>query len=318
MMYPIRIAAQRTGLSPATLRVWERRYPGIAPGRSDSGRRLYSESELARLSSLSALVRGGFRIGEVVELDDAQLERALAELSESLAVPPEKGPGSIEAPLNPGDTEPEALVERAVNAALAIDTATLEAVIEEAIRLHGQLDVVDTVVFPVTTRLARMAESGEAQPVHQALAEAALERVLARQSATFWGRGPQQASERPLLALAAPKGQKAGVGLLASMSHIFAAGWQPLMLGTNVPVADLVPAVHASGARGVLLAWISDGPDDGLAADLSGLRKRLPAEVPLLFGGRIPASLTESLVSAGLRHVSDMNKLRGMLRKIAA
>lgn len=316
MKYPIRIVAQRTGLSPATLRVWESRYPGITPERSDSGRRLYSEQEVARLSSLAALVRSGFRIGDVVQLDDAQLERALAELS---TVPAQaKGLHPSEASFDLGDTEPEALVARAVNAALAIDTATLEAVIEEAIRLHGQLDVVDTVVFPVTTRLSRMAESGEAQPIHQALAEAALERVLARQSAASRETSPIEASERPLLALAAPQGQKAGVGLLASMAHVFAAGWRPLMLGTDVPVADLGPAVRASGAQGLLLAWISDGQDEGLAADLSALRGQLPAEVPLLFGGRMPDSITKTLVSAGLRHVSDMNGLRETLRKLAA
>jgi len=37
--------AQRTGVSPALLRAWERRYGVIAPARSEGGFRLYSEEE---------------------------------------------------------------------------------------------------------------------------------------------------------------------------------------------------------------------------------------------------------------------------------
>ena len=69
MKYPIQIVAKQTGLTPATLRAWEKRYSAIVPDRTESGRRLYSEELLGRLKLLSRLVREGYRISDIAHLD---------------------------------------------------------------------------------------------------------------------------------------------------------------------------------------------------------------------------------------------------------
>ncbi|MBR43506.1 MAG: hypothetical protein CME18_03760 [Gemmatimonadetes bacterium] len=38
--HPIRVVAQRTGLSTPVLRAWERRYGVVTPNRSNGGQRL--------------------------------------------------------------------------------------------------------------------------------------------------------------------------------------------------------------------------------------------------------------------------------------
>ncbi|MGI9628958.1 MAG: MerR family transcriptional regulator, partial [Longimicrobiales bacterium] len=47
--YPIRIVAQRTGLTTPVIRAWERRYGTVTPARSEAGQRVYSEADLERL-----------------------------------------------------------------------------------------------------------------------------------------------------------------------------------------------------------------------------------------------------------------------------
>src|SRR5215203_3205606 len=49
-----------TGLSPATLRMWERRYEVVVPGRSPSGYRVYDDAAVRRLSAMRALVEAGW------------------------------------------------------------------------------------------------------------------------------------------------------------------------------------------------------------------------------------------------------------------
>ena len=46
-VYTIKTVVQETGIAPATLRAWERRYGVLSPGRSDGGYRLYSERDIA-------------------------------------------------------------------------------------------------------------------------------------------------------------------------------------------------------------------------------------------------------------------------------
>jgi DNA-binding transcriptional MerR regulator len=43
------MVAERTGLSPDLIRVWEKRYGAVQPVRTASNRRRYSEREVERL-----------------------------------------------------------------------------------------------------------------------------------------------------------------------------------------------------------------------------------------------------------------------------
>ena len=59
-MYTVKHAAAMTGISPATLRMWERRYEVVVPGRSPSGYRVYDDAAVRRLSAMRALVEAGW------------------------------------------------------------------------------------------------------------------------------------------------------------------------------------------------------------------------------------------------------------------
>jgi DNA-binding transcriptional MerR regulator len=48
--YTIGVVARRTNIHPETLRVWERRYQMVVPQRNLTGRRLYSEDDILKLS----------------------------------------------------------------------------------------------------------------------------------------------------------------------------------------------------------------------------------------------------------------------------
>ena len=67
-IYTIRTVVQHTGITPATLRAWERRYGVLSPGRSDGGYRLYSERDIAMLQWLRRQVEGGVAISSAVAL----------------------------------------------------------------------------------------------------------------------------------------------------------------------------------------------------------------------------------------------------------
>jgi len=45
----IGVVARRSQIHPETLRVWEKRYDMISPLRTDSGQRLYSESDILKV-----------------------------------------------------------------------------------------------------------------------------------------------------------------------------------------------------------------------------------------------------------------------------
>ena len=58
-VFTIKTVVQETGIPPATLRAWERRYGVLSPGRSEGGYRLYSERDIAILRWLKRQVDAG-------------------------------------------------------------------------------------------------------------------------------------------------------------------------------------------------------------------------------------------------------------------
>ena len=94
--HPIQVVARRTGLTADLLRVWEKRYEAVSPGRSATSRRLYSDADVHRLLLLRRATLGGRRIGQVAGLSTEELE-VLVATDEAAAAAAPRVPGSSRA-----------------------------------------------------------------------------------------------------------------------------------------------------------------------------------------------------------------------------
>lgn len=75
--YRIGAVARLTGISPDTLRIWERRYDVVAPERTPKGGRLYRQQDVTRLTMIKTLVDQGHAISTVANLPVEELNRRL-------------------------------------------------------------------------------------------------------------------------------------------------------------------------------------------------------------------------------------------------
>lgn len=75
--YRIGAVSRLAGVPADTLRVWERRYGVVAPVRMDSGSRLYSAEDVARLTLIKRLVDHGDAISRVASLGIEELRERL-------------------------------------------------------------------------------------------------------------------------------------------------------------------------------------------------------------------------------------------------
>ena len=88
--FSIGVVARRTQMHPETLRVWERRYELIVPERTDTGRRLYSEVDILKVSLVKQLTERGHAVSTVAKLPIDRL-KALLNVTGG-ATPAEKAP----------------------------------------------------------------------------------------------------------------------------------------------------------------------------------------------------------------------------------
>ena len=76
--YAIGVVARRTQTHPETIRVWERRYELIVPGRSESGRRLYSEDDIIKLSLVKQLTELGHSVSSLAKSTTDELRSLIS------------------------------------------------------------------------------------------------------------------------------------------------------------------------------------------------------------------------------------------------
>lgn len=70
--FRVSAVAEKTGLTAATIRGWERRYGVPKPSRSGNNYRLYEETDIAELESMKGHVERGVAPAEAAELVSAE------------------------------------------------------------------------------------------------------------------------------------------------------------------------------------------------------------------------------------------------------
>ena len=137
-VYRISHAARLSGVSADTIRIWERRYAAVEPGRDGSNMRVYSAEDVQRLGLMRRLIDAGARISDIAGLDAAALQGRLAESAPPVVNQP--GVGRI----------PVVLVGPGL-AALAAEISELQVDGRfdslAAMREHGRLSAATTLVL---------------------------------------------------------------------------------------------------------------------------------------------------------------------------
>lgn len=73
-LYSIQFVAKLTGINAHTIRAWEKRYQAVTPERNDSGKRVYNQKDVDRLTKLAELVKLGNTISDMARLSNENLE----------------------------------------------------------------------------------------------------------------------------------------------------------------------------------------------------------------------------------------------------
>jgi methanogenic corrinoid protein MtbC1 len=268
-MYTIKRAAERTGITAATLRAWERRYGIVAPRRSDGGYRLYDEEDVRALSLMAQLVSDGWTPS--LAADEVLRRLRAASPREGLATAGPGGPG-VEDEAGPASTPSAGHFGKAIiEAAVALDADALSTTLDEMFALATYEKVIDQHLLPAMEALGdawatrRVSVAGE-----HFVAHAVMRRLAARyEAASSVGTGP-----RVLLGLA--PGARHELGLFAFAVAARRLGLATDYLGADLPVEDWVSAVTSREPAAAVLALTTSADAEAVAHVVTAVRARRP------------------------------------------
>ena len=236
---------RRAGVSPEVLRAWERRYHLFAPKRTEGGFRLYSTSDLARITAMKRLLTDGMSASEAAQ----QILRGPA--------------GAVEAP----PPAPALLLQRIGalrSALLSFDETEAHRSIDRLLMEFDGETVMRSVFLPVLREIGELWKQGQLNVAQEHFASHLIRRRLGGMA-----RGWEDGSG-PRALLACPPDEEHDIPLLMFGIALGNRGWRITYLGARTPADDLVRAVDSVTPAVVVVA----SPDSlGLAGMSACLRK---------------------------------------------
>ena len=288
--YSVGRVSRLTGVSPDLLRAWERRYAAVQPIRTPGGTRRYRAEDIDRLRLLKAAVDSGHRIGEVAKLSSAELERRILN-----APVPERAP-----------------IEEVLHALERLDGGAAEQLISSQLAMLGPVRFAKEFALPLAQGLGDGWMSQRICIASEHLGSALLRSLLGSAlRPTVAHRGA------PVVVFATVPDERHEIGLLIAALTALGAGANPLYLGSDLPLEEIVLAARRTGAQAVAIGAVVTPPDE-LTSALLRLRAELPARVELWVGGAAARSLE---VPHGVQRLDSLTRLEQrveLLRMIAA
>ncbi len=275
-MYTIKEASQRTGVSVALLRAWERRYGIVAPTRTEAGYRLYDGEAIATLRAMRALVDRGWSPRQAAE---RVIAAAPVELDGLTTDPSTEDRSS---------SDPAAAF---VEGATRIDSRAIERALDDMFASGSFERVVEERLYPALAALGDAWADGRVDVAGEHAAAAA---VLRRLGMAFEAAGNASRADRPIL-VGLPPDARHEVAALAFATAARRAGLPVIYLGADVPAASWIEAVRLTGARAVVLG-VALEPDVTAAARVVTALGESASEVVIAVGGRRSESVRNGAV----------------------
>lgn len=285
--YRINVVAQKTGVSAATLRAWERRYGVPVPRRTESSYRLYSDEDIDLIQRVRSLCDGGMSSGEAARV-------VLAEFHQPDAPPPS------------ANLDIYAQVRDELIAAVhAFDPDALERAVNRALTLGSASIVGERVIVPVMTTVGNLWHAGEITVAQEHLASSILETTTRKLIGLV-----QPASGARRLVMGCFAEDEHVLPLYAASLHLAQAGFRIIMLGARTPPAAIHQAVGALSPVCVGLS-VTVTPKPHRARELVDAYASACDGTPWIVGGQGTTDLEEMITERGgtIVHEHDARKL---------
>ena len=305
--HTMKVVVRRTGLSPHVIRMWEKRYGAVTPARTETRRRLYTETEIARLVLLRQATRLGHSISQVAALPTEQLRILVdADAATTTLVPPRP-------PAHPDIVPAQSSIDACMAAVERLNAVELETTLMRARVMLSHTAFVDNVIVPLMQTIGELWHEGALRIMHEHLTSAVVRTLLG--SLTLAPGLPETA---PHIIVTTPAGQWHEIGALLIASTASVDGWRVTYLGPNLPAEDMAAAVQHDHARAIGLSIIYPPDDPHLPQELAKLRRYLGSDVTIFVGGRVSADYQEILASLGVVRPRDLQEFRRHLEALRA
>ncbi len=214
--YSIKELEELSGIKAHTIRIWEKRYGIVAPQRTNTNIRYYSDDDLKKLINVSLLNNQGVKISRIASLSAEDLVRQVAQLSQQEAAP-------------------ELHIDRLVVSMVDLDEQEFEQILSELIERFGFEQTLVDIVYPFLQKIGVLWLTGNITP----LQEHFISNLLRQKMLVAIDRLPLARKTAPGIVLFLPDDELHELGLLFSYYLVKKSGFRAFYMGQRVPYQDI-------------------------------------------------------------------------------
>jgi DNA-binding transcriptional MerR regulator/methylmalonyl-CoA mutase cobalamin-binding subunit len=301
-IHPIGFVSLQTGLSAHVIRAWEKRYGVVQPGRTSTGRRLYSDNDIQHLKLLQQATGSGHRIAQLSALDDKTL---LAIIANSV---------SADGPMADRQTDlatPSEFLEVCYTAILNLDEQAFEATLNRAAVMLTRPTLFEELILPLVVGIGARWAKGELKIINEHMASSILVSFLRD---ILFAYHPE--ATMPKMIVATPANHWHELGALIAAITAAEAGWHAYYFGPNLPAEEIAAAAVFKNAMAVSLSIVYRAGERQTLREIKRLRQYVADDVAIIVGGRGIRSCLTDLQQLNVLCPQDISEFRNMISKM--
>jgi MerR family transcriptional regulator, light-induced transcriptional regulator len=233
--YSINDLEKITGIKAHTIRIWEKRYNVVNPERTDTNIRYYNDYDLKKLLNISTLNKHGFKISEIIKMDNEKICDKIIEVSSTS--------NNYESHLN-----------NLVVSMIEMDEDKFEKVLSSAIIKLGFEKTITHIIYAFLEKVGILWQIGTINPAQEHFIT-----NLIRQKLIIAIDGQQNTpkTDSKTFLLYLPENELHELGLLFYSYIIKKAGHKVIYLGQSVPTRDVLEVMRIREADYIITYFIA-------------------------------------------------------------
>ncbi|MFN3841130.1 MAG: MerR family transcriptional regulator [Cyclobacteriaceae bacterium] len=232
--YSIKELEKLSGIKAHTIRIWEKRHHIVAPQRTGTNIRLYSDEDLKRIINVALLNNHGIRISQIARMTHEQINRKITELTEQ-------------------KSDNEIFIDQLVVAMVDMDEEKFEEVIAQLTKRYGFERTITETVYPFLEKIGVLWQAGTVNPAQEHFISNLIRQRLIVAGASL--PVPPKNARKAILFL--PEGEFHEFGLLFLNYITRSKGIYTYYLGQSVPFADVKAVYEIHKPQFIITAFVS-------------------------------------------------------------
>jgi len=224
-----------TGIKAHTLRIWERRYDFLTPGRTPTNIRFYSDDQLKKLLNFGILVKNGYRVSKLGKMTD---EEIYLEVTKVLSDP---------------SAEMHDEMKGLTLCMLEMNEEEFDNIFERQVMRRGFLKTVTEVIYPFLQYVGVLWTTNKAMVAQ----EHYISNLIRQKLISAIERLALPPNDAPSIVFFLLEGEEHEIGLLLASFMAKSMGWKIYYLGQAVPLVNIKKVIDIAEPSLIMSMFIT-------------------------------------------------------------